>query len=96
LKKIIKKYTAQESPPEEIKQLMEPLVRKHLLLREGSKYLALAVPVEKNTQQIKLYEQIQLYRSTLEEKKHQEALQSRITSVNLSQNIKTSDKIGVG
>ena len=88
LKKTAETHTGKEYSQEEIEQLLQPIIDSHLMIREGDRYLSLAIPVGNYIPKREEFERFQEYLHIMEVKNQNEALMKKIKIKEVSRDSK--------
>ncbi len=91
LQKIVEKNIVGKCSREEIKQLLQPILDCHLMVKEGNKYLSLAIPVGTYLPEKEAFEQFQRYIHNMKERTQQETFMAKIKIEDLPNDLKISN-----
>jgi ribosomal peptide maturation radical SAM protein 1 len=90
LRKIAESYTGKTCSEEEVEKLVEPVMSKHLMMRDGDCYISLAIPVGDYVPKREEFERFQGYLHEMEVKNQNEALMKKVKIKEVSKDFRVS------
>lgn len=88
LRRVVTGQTGRQDSYEKFEQLLQPMLNRYLMVREGNKYLSLAIPVGIYSPRPESIERIQRYTHNVDTVKQQQALMENIKLSELPRQLK--------
>ena len=90
LQRVVEEYTGRKSSIDEVQQLLKPILDCYLMIKEGNKYLSLAIPVGTYLPEKVAFEKFQRYIHNMKEITQRETLMANIKIEDLPKDKKVS------